>query len=96
MMKWILGSKVDINNIQATAILLPQKAKILSYLKNHTSNAAYASSTIIDLVTKEDTQLPEVAYNDGEYLWSSTLVYHFEKYNLKLDDDFIQHVLNNT
>lgn len=95
-MKWILSSEVNINNIQATAILLPQKAKILAYFKNHTSNAAHASSTIIDLVTNQDTRLPKVAYNDGKYSWSSTLVYHFEKYNLKLDDDFIQHVLNNT
>lgn len=93
-MKWILGDNVNINDIHATAVLLPEKARILEYFQNHTSNAAYASSTVIDVTTHTDTRIPEALYNDGEYRWSATLVYLFKKYNLKLNDDFIQHVLS--
>ena len=95
-MKWILGDNVNINDIISTAVVLPEKAKILEYFQNHTSNAAYASSTIVDVTTHTDTKIPEALYNDGEYRWSATLVYLFEKYNLKLNDEFIQHVLSNS
>lgn len=94
-MKWILGDNVNINDIAATAVVLPEKAKILDYFHNHASNVAYASSTVVDVTTHTDTRIPEALYNDGEFRWSATLVYLFDKYNLKLNDDFIQHVLNN-
>lgn len=33
---------------------------------------------------------------DDKYAWRSDLIYYFEKYNLKLDDDFIAHVMSKT
>ena len=34
------------------------------------------------------------AFEDGVYYWHSDTVYYFEKYNLKLPDDFIAYVLS--
>jgi hypothetical protein len=32
--------------------------------------------------------------DDGAYYWTSEEIYHFEKYDLKLNTDFIDHVLS--
>jgi hypothetical protein len=34
-------------------------------------------------------------YTDGIYEWDDEEIYHFEHYNMKLDDEFIKHILNN-
>jgi len=31
--------------------------------------------------------------NDGKYTWRSDVIYYFEKYNLKLPDEFVKEVL---
>ncbi len=94
-MKRIVDSNFELKNLKISKNPSPYKNIILDYFNSHTQNAAFASSTIIDVVTGEDTRLPKALYDDGEYQWNSTFVYHFEKYNLKLNDDFIQHVLSN-
>jgi len=33
-------------------------------------------------------------FNDGEYCWTSEEIYHFEKYDLKLNDDVIRYILS--
>ncbi len=33
--------------------------------------------------------------SDGVFRWTNDLIYYVENYNLKLNDDFIQYVLNN-
>ena len=32
-------------------------------------------------------------YTDGEYSWTSEEIYHFEKYNLELNEDFVKKVI---
>ena len=46
-------------------------------------------------ITKEQFYKANNAHSDGVYQWYEDEIYHFEKYNLKLNDDFIQHVLSN-
>lgn len=74
---------------------IPNKNKILEYLKSF--DAEYCSAALVyDVVTGKETQTDELGFTDGEYTWYSSWIYHFEKYNLKLNDDFIEHILKAT
>ena len=70
-----------------------EKNDILEYLKSFSPNC-YSSALVNDILEDQETDISEVGYTDGEYIWYSSWIYHFEKYNLKLNDDFIAHVLS--
>ena len=72
---------------------IDEKNRILKYLKSF-EVCAYSTAYVFDVVSRNETVLDEVIFTDGEYEWSSSWIYHFEKYNLKLNDDFIAHVLS--
>lgn len=69
------------------------KNAILNYMKRYEAEAVQARS-MTDYIS--GTALPESVecFTDGKYFWTSEETYHFEKYNLKLNADFIQYVLN--
>lgn len=71
---------------------MEKKADILTYLKKVNVMAA-APGYAIDVFTGNRIQEPLYAYSDGEYIWRSDTIYYFDKYNLRLEDDFIEHVL---
>ena len=71
---------------------IENKELICQYLKN-----GYVMAACSDLVT--DVIFPENGVigspdelTDGYWLWPGDLVYYVEKYNLKLDDDFIDYM----
>lgn len=71
-----------------------RKDEIIEYLKN--KNEFYDGvrcSTLKDLVKQENTHLPTYAYFDGVYFWTDEDTYHFEKYDMRLNDEFVNHVL---
>lgn len=69
------------------------KALIVAYLKNG-KRTAESPSRPIDFVTGKPLNMSLSMQSDGEYTWRSDFVYYYEKYNLKLNPDFISHVLN--
>lgn len=71
------------------------KDRILSYMKNAPIVAA-TTVLVTDYITKEQLRKANNAHSDGTYQWYEDEIYHFEKYNLKLNDDFVQHVLSNS
>lgn len=72
---------------------IPEKHKVLEYLKSF-GKTACTTARVVDLFTGEEQSFIDDARSDGVYLWRDSEIYHFEKYNLKLNDDFIEHVLN--
>lgn len=72
---------------------IPEKQRILKYLKSF-DKCAYTTQPVVDLFTGEKQDFIADARTDGVYRWYDHEIYHFEKYNLKLNDDFIEHVLN--
>ena len=72
---------------------IPEKNKILQYLKSFEPDCA-SGMTLTDEVTGNDTDLSVNGFEDGTYFWDTRHIYHFEKYNLKLNNDFIKHVLS--
>lgn len=72
---------------------IDRKDEIISYMKSG-QKEWFTTACVYDIVTKQEIDIPDTGYTDGEYLWYATEIYHFEKYNLKLNDDFIEHVLS--
>lgn len=80
-----------LDNISNTPIV--QKDKILYYLKKFEWDAIRCS-TLNDFVAKKLLTPSVWYYTDGEYGWDDEEIYHFEKYNMKLNQDFIDKVLS--
>lgn len=68
------------------------KEKILNYLKNGNVHMVTASR-IVDVFTGKKVNGELFHMNDGKYSWSSKIPYYVEKYNLRLPEEFEQHVL---
>lgn len=69
------------------------KEKILAYLKQF-PECAFTSAPVKDAFTGNIVYGANNARTDGVFQWSESEIYHFEQYNLKLNNDFIQNVLN--
>ena len=69
------------------------KSKILEYL-NGFDPVAVRCSHIYDHVADQRTNLSTFIYSDDVYKWNSSEIYHFEKYDMELDKDFIEYVMS--
>ena len=69
------------------------KSVVLEYMKKNEAEAVQ-SRTMMDYISGTALNGSVECFTDGKYFWTSEEIYHFEKYNLKLNDDFIQYVLN--
>lgn len=72
---------------------IEKKDDVLKYLKNGEDDGVRCSG-IFDYVSGEPTFQTIHLFTDGKYCWDSEEIYHFEKYNLRLNDDFIEYVLS--
>lgn len=71
---------------------IPNKNIILQYLKSFPPDCA-AGMCLKDEITGKIVNTGVNGYEDGVYYWDTRHIYHFEKYNLILDNNFIQYVL---
>lgn len=101
-LKRVINSPLGINratgkivNGLPVEILAPElKIRILKYLKNLGVTISVAPGYDIDRTTGQ--LIPDSTikvYADGDYIWDSETINLFEKYDLKLSNDFIEHVL---
>ena len=67
------------------------KSLIIKYLSSFSRYAVCPRYTI-DCVTGETISSCFRVYDDGEYCWPDFLIYHIEKYNIKLPQDFINRI----
>lgn len=74
--------------------LNPNKSDILEYLKSPKHTIMYSSAPIMDVIAKEIIHIPLCTIISGEYAWDTEDIYYFEKYDLKLKDDFIKYALS--
>jgi len=68
------------------------KPIVLKYLKSgkiHMVTATHFS----DVFTGTPVSKELVHMNDGQFCWTSRLIYYVEQYSLKLPDDFEKHIL---
>lgn len=74
------------NHISDTPI--KDKETVLKYLKSW-PNEAIRCETLTDYI-QDETLTPSVwTHTDGEYRWNDEEIYHFEKYNMQLDEGFL-------
>lgn len=70
------------------------KNAILDFLKK--GKLTSIGGIVTDFFTDTWTFIENLDYESGEYYWNTSDIYHFEKYDLKLNDGFIQYVLKQT
>lgn len=85
--------KIETLNKNKKKLEKKQKSKILFFLKKH-KPTTYSGSWVKDIVTNENTKIPFRMYQEEElFYWNDCHMYYFEKYDLKLNDEFIRYVL---
>lgn len=74
---------------------LPESDKqtVLKFLKGRDPDAAAASYTV-DEIAGKSTDIPLCAYEYGDYYWDSRDILYFEKYDMPLQSDFLNMILN--
>ena len=68
-----------------------EKDMILSYLKKGRYDGV-ACGSIFDYIRGESKLKTIKLFTDGIYDWTDEEIYHFEKYNMELDPEFIKYV----
>ena len=71
-----------------------KKQDVLEYMKNGKSYCASAR-VVKDRVTGDSTSIEDDWKTDGVFCWSQETIYHFEKYNAPLADEFLSHIIKN-
>lgn len=71
---------------------IENKENILKYLKSW-PNEGIRCATLCDYITDEILKPSVWTHTDGTYRWSDEETYHFEKYNMELNEDFVKWVL---
>lgn len=75
-----------------TAEAIAQKEQVLRYMRKGHVIAA-APGMVKDVFKHENVAGEMLAYCDGEYYWGSEAIYYFEKYNMQLPKEFIDHIV---
>lgn len=71
-----------------------EKAALFDYFSRFTEPDAAAAGSMRDYCTGESlTGVELVCYSDGLYVWSNEEIYHIEKYNAAVSDEFLEYVL---
>ncbi len=68
-----------------------QKSKILNYLKNGRV-IGVVPGIMKDSFAQKQIDGQWLLMTDGIYEWDTKLIYHYEKYNLKLPQEFIKNI----
>lgn len=71
---------------------IKEKSKVLEHMKNGRPYCASARS-VKDRMTGEYTGMEDNWKTDGVYCWSEETMYHFDKYNLSLPNEFVEHAV---
>ena len=53
-----------------------------------------SAARVVDVITGEPTAIPIVHMNDGQYSWTTRIIYYIEKYNLRLPEKVEKTILN--
>lgn len=72
---------------------IKDKESVLAYLKSGFDHGILCSA-VYDYVLNRSTGDTVHCYCDEEYEWDDREIYHFEHYNMKLNEKFLNHVRN--
>lgn len=63
----------------------------LSYLKSFPPSWI-TSARVVDMITNQKIDKCNNSFSDGKYEWSEADIYHFEMYNMPLNEEFLNYV----
>lgn len=69
-----------------------EKKMILDHLRAYPEVTAVAGR-VYDCVLRENVLIEDCCYTDGTYIWDEQNIYHIEKYNAAVSDEFLEYVL---
>lgn len=72
---------------------IEEKKVILNYLKSFKPGYATSAFVYDEIKRKTLEGVYDVGYDDGIYYWDGKDIYHFENYNMPLNNTFIKYVL---
>ena len=81
----------DLKAVTSTTPVRNRK-KILEFLKS-AEEGTIGFVALKDPITKKAYSTGLVCYEKEGYSWNNGVVYLFEKYNIKLNDEFLKHFL---
>ena len=84
----LMPGKFDLTTM-TTPKPIKNKAKVLEYLKSVEAFQA-TTYTFKDPVDGSVLTNENVAFSDKGFIWSNVAIMLFEKYNVKLNDDFLK------
>lgn len=90
--KEIYGSNYPSIKSLVSSTVDVEKQKIVEYLKKG-KHIAESPSRITDFITGQPINIPLSMQSDGQYSWRSDIIYYYENYNIKLNPEFVAHVL---
>lgn len=71
------------------------KKAVVNYLSSF-GRQAVCPRYAIDCVTGEEIASSFSVNDDGEYCWPDFLIYHIEKYNIRLPEKFVKKIMSKT
>ena len=77
---------------QISDMPIEHKEEIISYLNGGEIGLA-CSAFSHDVFTGEQLKIREQTRHDGIYEWGEDLAYYVERYNVRLPQDFLDHIL---
>ena len=72
---------------------ISKKDIVLDYMKGFQEDVI-CPVRIRDEFTGENINKTLIYYTDGEFVWDEREIYHFEHYNLTLNNEFLDKVIN--
>lgn len=73
---------------------IKDKYLILEYMKSFELYAVSPGRIFDEIEQREVSDICYSLYTDGQYIWSTRSIYHFEKYNMPLKSEFVEYVLS--
>ena len=94
---WFRGYKsIDARYCSVSSLSEEETTKLISYLEDRDNIAVEFGGCKFNFEwAKCDRSAGQIYYTDGEFIWTSRLVHHIRKYNVKLPDCFVSHALSN-
>lgn len=84
-----ITTKAELQNV-VSVDELKNKKKILDYLKNIVQPTWVSPIILVDPFTNESYSDYQAIYEKDGFTWDKKTVYMFEKYNIKLSDEFLK------
>lgn len=84
----LIESETDFDIKKLTA---EEKEKVLQYMKSVEDTVI--SGLIFDCVLKKMIHKDNLGFEKDGFIWTSSDIYHFEKYDAELNDEFYKMIL---